>query len=467
MKKVLLVAYYFPPFGGGGVQRTAKYVKYLQAFGWEPVVVTIGEDLIPLRDDSLLQDIPPNVEIIRTKAWGLAVEKILKRKAVHVPSPGSQSAAAAGAAPASGEEAGVRGNLFTAAIRRLAKQLFLLAYTVLLYPDDRIGWYPFALRAARERLAQGDIDLIYTTSAPFTAHLVGRKLKKAAGLPWVADFRDPWAGNEYLNFRRLRAPADRWLEKHCVRQADKVITVSDPIRDAFRTAYPDQPPDKFRVIVNGYDEADFATDLTAGLKPAAEGRRPAQRCVICFTGSFYQGISPRFFLLAVGRLFADGRLDRKDILLKFTGQFGTESRELIRAFQEAHPGCLEAAGYVPHLEAVRAMQQADLLLLVLNKEAGPGVLTQKIFEYLGTGRTILALIPEGMAADLIREARAGTVVAPEDVPAIQDALLACVRAWQAGSLGPGNDRRVVARYSRRALTAKLAGVCNEVCPGSG
>ncbi|MEA4901451.1 glycosyltransferase family 4 protein [Desulfitobacterium sp.] len=448
MKKVLVLAYYYPPYGGGGVQRTTKYVKYLRQYGWEPVVITINEDKIPLWDESLKKDVPEGLEIIRTDIRGLTlIENLLKLRKAHAkkeviehqnPQPQSQK-----------QDGAIKSGLY-----RFLKNTFLLFYTFLLYPDDKIGWYSFANRAARERLAVGDIDLIYTTSAPFTAHLIGLKLKRTTGKPWVMDLRDPWAGNKYLLFNRLRQPLDRLFEGRCVRQADQVITVSEPIKEDLLKAYPQEAADKFLVIPNGYDAEDLE------VPPLKREEEAKNRLVFSFTGSFYNEISPRYFLEAMAELLDEKVLRREDILVELTGQFGAESLQLITAFQLAYPEAISVSGYVPHLEATQKMRAADVLLLFLNKGASKGVLTGKLFEYLGSGQPVLAMVPDGLAADLVREARAGIVADPENIEEIKDSLLKLYQKWKSGQLISTTRPEVARQYSRQALAGRLAAVYN-------
>ncbi|MDA8228040.1 MAG: glycosyltransferase family 4 protein [Desulfitobacterium hafniense] len=469
MKKALFIAYYYPPYGGGGVQRTTKYVKYLRHYGWEPVVLSIDEDKIPLIDKSLLKDVPEQQEIIRTNIWALTTfERFLKTRSAKVKKQAdgignSQQDSGANhnhetSANSNHGSSFKIGKSIKASVRQILKQVFLFAYTFVLFPDDKIGWYPFALRKAKDRVLEGDIDLIYTTSAPFTAHLIGLGLKKATGKPWVADFRDPWAGNRYLNFASFRKPLDRLVEGLCVAQADKVITVSDPIREDFLRNYPKEPKDKFLVILNGYDEEDLK--IIEELKLEDHTTSDRSRLTFSYTGSFYNEISPRCFLGAMEELLTHSKLPKEDIRVHFTGQFGSESLQLINSFRNKYPEVMEISGYVPHLEATRKMLTADVLLLFLNKGAARGVLTGKIFEYLGSGRPVLGLMPQGLAADLLYEAKAGVVVEPDDHERIKEAILNFYGKWKSGQLISTTDKDVARQYSREVLAGKLAQVFN-------
>lgn len=473
-------------------------------------MITINEDKIPLWDESLKKDVPEGIEIIRTDIRGLTlIENLLKLRKAHarkevITRQDSRSQAQKQERPLGPEQKeqeslrpqllehstkkdtlyetesdtneetkhltgqeikdvlhkqGLFEGLLSSVkseIYRFLKNTFLLVYTFALYPDDKIGWYPFASRAAKERFAKGDIDLIYTTSAPFTAHLVGLSLKRKTGKPWVMDLRDPWAGNKYLLFSRLRQPLDRLVEGWCVRQADQVLTVSEPLKEDLLRHYPQEHAEKFLVIPNGYDAEDLEV-------PPLERKAEAKnRLVFSFTGSFYNEISPRYFLEAMAELLKEKALRQEDILIEFTGQFGAESLQLITAFQLAYPEAISVSGYVPHLEATQKMLAADVLLLFLNKGAAKGVLTGKLFEYLGSGQTVLAIVPEGLAADLVREANAGLVAEPENVKGIKAALVELYGKWKNGQLISTTRLEVAQKYSRKALAGQLASVLDQV-----
>lgn len=473
MKKALFIAYYYPPYGGGGVQRTTKYVKYLRRYGWEPVVLTIVEDKIPLIDESLSKDIPPNQEIIRTNIWDFErITSLLPRgkkapagDAGAVTAPEEQAAkgsdqlgaATDKAVPAKGRP--VFG-FIRRGIRKALRGIFLFGFTFAFFPDAQIGWYPFAVSKGKERIAEGDIDLIYTTSSPFTAHLIGLSLKKSSGKPWVMDLRDPWAGNKYLPFSRLRRPLDRLIEGICVHHADKVITVSEPLRAELAATYPPQYAGKFLVISNGYDEDDLQPhglwpSPVAATAPLSDERRPM---TFSYTGSFYSKRSPANFLGALTELLQERQLQVKDVRVQFTGQFGAESKELIAKFESDYPESIEVSSYVPHMEATMRMLEADILLLFLNKEARSGVLTGKIFEYLGSGKPVLAMVPQGLASELLLKAKAGMVVDPDDINGIKQGIMEYYRRWQSGTLRSTTDPEIVAQYSRKQLAGQLAQV---------
>lgn len=403
-RNLLLLAYYFPPWGGAGVQRTLKFVKYLPLFGWQPLVVTAEPRALAVSDPSLAEELPAGLPVYATPIRMLP--------------------------------------------RALPWRVRNWLARWLLVSDQEAGWAPFAQRQAEEIIQRQQIQAIYTTSAPYTAHLVGLRLKQRFGLPWVADFRDPWAGNATLkpasNWHQARI--ERW-EGQVVAAADRVTVVSEPMAQAFRDVYPALDPQRFLTLPNGYDPDDFVATEPLGRQPDRMG--------IVYSGSFYSQRTARPFLQALHNVLMQGDIPRAAVQVRLVGNVGQATVDLVRSM--GLTDVVEIIGYVAHRQSVGYVLGADLLLLMIAPGPGSeGVLTGKIFEYLAASRPILALSPPSAAADLIRESRSGVVVDPENVAAIGDHLAALFRQWQLGTLVCDSDRAVVARFDRRRLTQTLA-----------
>jgi glycosyltransferase involved in cell wall biosynthesis len=285
--------------------------------------------------------------------------------------------------------------------------------------------------------------------------MVASKLKAHSNLPWVADFRDPWIGN----FSRhqptpLHRNLDTHLEAQVINQAEKILVVSPTMREDIQARYPNLEQEKVNLLENGYDKADFTAISPVSL--------PADRFTIIYTGSFYsQGLTPDNFLHALKTVIESQRLPRDRILVLFIGNISYQVSELIEEL-----GLTDLAkllGYLPHHDSIAHLLAANLLLLIIGD--GPdneGVLTGKIFEYLAASKPILALAPEGAAADLVREAQAGRVVSPADISAIANALLELYACWEQGTLDITPRPEVVARYERRNQTARLASLLDRI-----
>lgn len=411
MRRVLVVAYHFPPLGGAGVQRTLKFVKYLPEFGWQPLVLTARPTEAYPRDSSLETEIPSDVSVRRTSAL-----------------------------------------LFPAWVPWRVKKLVA---RWLLMVDPQLGWLPFAVRTGQELIRQEKAEAIYTTAPPYTTHLAGLRLKKATGRPWIADFRDPWVGNFSLTFPTpLHKRVASHLEQLVIDAADQVIVISEPMRRMLLDSYPKLHPSQIGVIPNGYDLADFD-----GVKPVGKN---ADRLTIVYTGSFYgQRQVPDYFLRATQRALSRGWIPHDRVQISFVGNMSEDVQGQVEELGLAD--VTNIRGYVLHRQSIGYLLGADLLLLIIG--SGPNsetVLTGKIFEYLAAGKPILALVPPGAAADLVQEAQAGAVVAPEDVEAIARQMKLFYQEWTEGELRINEDCKVIARYDRRRLAGRLAKMLSNV-----
>jgi glycosyltransferase involved in cell wall biosynthesis len=311
-------------------------------------------------------------------------------------------------------------------------------------PDPCIRWFPTALWAGLKLAKQ--CEVIYSTSAPFTNHLVAWFLRIVSGKPWLADFRDPWT--QYVIYQHLsqsRSRIDAVLEHHMLKAADMVSVTCPATAQGFQELYPSLSKDKFVVLTNGYDAEDF----TRPVKPSSD------RFTIAYTGRFDdRKNTSSFFLEALKDLRSEHPEVVSEIEIIFAGSSGDNIRSLLKQWSLEEN--IKLIGYVPHLESVELLLKSHILLLTLNDELGvnltyPG----KLFEYLAAQKSILALVPEGATADLIRDMNAGPIIAPYNVSAIKQAILDLYRKYkQSESLA--KDYNNLQLFERRTLTRKLA-----------
>jgi len=431
MNRVLFVTYYFPPSGGPGVQRSLKFAKYLPAFGWEPTVLTVHPKSAsyPNLDMKMLEEIPPGLSVERTGAWDpyALYARLLGRKKEET----------IGVAFIGGEHESWK--------QRLAKwvraNLFL--------PDARVGWVPFAIRRGMELLQRERFDVILTSGPPQSVHLIGRALARRSGLPWCADFRDPWTDISYyreLPLTPLARQIDAALERSVLREADRVIAVSPSLRRML--ARKTQTP--ISVIMNGFDEADFKGDEV----------RKQEKFVISHVGNLAASQNPDALWKALRQMREQGLIP--DLRLLMVGNVDAAVRKEIAG--HGLEDILEYVPYVPHDEAVAYMRGASLLLLCINQVPDAAcIMTGKLFEYLASGRPVLGIgPPEGDAAAVLDETGAGTMFAHHDVESVGAYVLRHYEAWASGHPFEGADRESRAPFSRKEQAKQLAALLSEV-----
>lgn len=444
MKKILIIAYYYPPKGGAGVQRTTKFANYLNKFGYDVHVLTVKKTSSGLVDLSLQEDINTNISVYRTdiKETNL-LNNVLKiaNKTVEPSAPIVKKD---------------KFNAMADKLKKVAKDSFLSLYSLRFIPDDKKGWIPFAVEQARKIIAEKNIDIIYTTSAPYSAHLIGLKLKNEFNLKWIADFRDPWASNPFSDYNFLIQNIYNHLEAKVVKSADRVISVSTPIIEDFIKRYPKEDKNKFVTIPNGYDERDFE-------KLNINASQGNTRFTILYNGTLYGKRSPEKLLAALDKLISLGAIDDKKIQLRFIGEIGSSYMGIVNFYKNKYKDIIIHKPYIPHSESLKELCGANALLLIIDEGKGSeGIYTGKIFEYIRTGKTILGLVPDGVAKDLIKETNTGYTAAPSSQKDIEYILTKAYNDYISDSnrIKPNFD--IIQSYSRENLTKKLIEEINKI-----
>ncbi|MCC6587738.1 MAG: glycosyltransferase [Bryobacterales bacterium] len=397
-RKLLFVSYLFPPAGGITVQRALAFTRYLPERGFELHVLRAPNAPSPVIDDSLLNRVPRQVKIhgaltpeppfkLRHFVWNLLSSK---KKAEEEAEPVKDF----GGRKPSGPKAWAK-----EAIRRM------------ICPEPEILWVPFAVRAARKLVKRHGIEAVMVTAPPFSAFLVGTRLKREfPGLKFIADFRDEWL-DFYLNesdfqsgdFVRKRATE---IERETVELADIVVAVTHTSRDKIRRRYPELPEARFQCVHNGFDPAQFSK-FTA--RPHNTGK-----VVVTHVGTAANASSSRYYLDALEALPAEYR-DR--IESRFVGRIAEGEKR----YFENRKAALNLLGFQTQEVATRYMEETDYLLVTLtDRQSIPG----KLFEYMATGKPILAISPpDGEVARIMAETRAGFCVDPSDKDALSRTLI--------------------------------------------
>jgi glycosyltransferase involved in cell wall biosynthesis len=398
--KVLIVALYFPPAGGAGVQRPLKFAEHLPELGLETHVLAPDDPKWLDRDES--RQLPPRAVIHRAKNIGPAARR-----------PGE-------------ELYRLRG------VERLAAQA-RLAFRRVLVPDASVLWTVTAIPAAVRIVRREGIDVVLTTSPPGSVHLVGAAVKRLTGVRWVADLRDSIAAHPQ---RKRAVRGERALARLVGRRADIITCASEAIAAEMRFL---APAARVEVIENGCDFEDFA-----GL-----AYRRGDRLRITHTGRFFGQRNPRPFLEALSRAPAE-------VVARFVGDFRRADKEYAESLGLGDR--LELVPSVPRAKALAFQRDSEALLLLIPEAEGPVVLSAKVFEYLAAERPILAAVPpDGAAARLLREIGGATIVAPDDVDGLTAALAGLEGRWRARELDvePLDDESRI-RLSRRARVERLA-----------
>lgn len=415
---VLLVAYRFPPQTGGGVLRPYKFAKYLSRAGINVSVLTVES-----ADGALPADLPRDIRVIQVEERG-AMQRLRRLRRTGSP------------------------------LKTRALVLARYALYHWLAPDEHSGWISPGIEAASQSELK-DVDVVLTTGGPWSDFFIGEGIARRLGVPLVLDYRDPWTtgppGWPYAPGLRARAAA-RGSERRIASKASMIISA--------HAGLPALLEEQLRLpglsrrahwIPNGYDSEDFA-----GIEP-----RRSDCFTLTWTGSLYGGRSLEPVIRALIDLGRSGEIDFEKVKLQIYGV----SPERVRA-QCPDPALLarlDAAGEIPHEQALAAILGSTVNLLVDISYDGPVMHTPgKLYEYLAAGRPVLSLSPEGVQADLIREAKGGWVTPPDDAAGLRAALRDAYTRWASGQELPRPNAAVVETFDRRRSTAKLQGLLEDL-----
>lgn len=461
-RRVLVVAYAFPPYGAIGTMRTLRLVRALHLRGWRVTVLTGHPDTYlpgsPV-DAALLEQLPPSVRVVRARvlrpwrglqSWLRAIVPLRGRdrgaSPVHLGVPAS---AVQPVEPQGATSAGAGRRVLGTAAR--AKDAVDAALAI---PDRESGWLlPAVIVGLMHHVRTGRPDVIYSSAPPWTGKLVALVLQAIMRRPWVADFRDPWARAPWREDRYwYQIAAARALERLVVRRADRILFVTSANRRSFLAHYGDFLAERSDVVENGCDPEEF--DRLRGSAGAAAGP-----FVLLHAGSLYAGRTPMPVLRAVARAFEEGRINRSDFRLQFLGTNALSDTNLARACEALGiESVVDFLPRVPRAESLRAMMSASCLLLLQpgHTVSVPG----KLYEYLAAARPILAVAEPGDVFDIVRASGLGVSLTPDDEDGILAALVDAVsRGWAQPASPPRTlfDGNIGANRIAEALEHLLAG----------
>jgi hypothetical protein len=432
MKRVLIITYYWPPSGGAGVQRWLKFVKYLRDTGYEPVVYTPINPEIPYRDETLLSDTTSETEIIGIKIFEpYQLYNLLtgKKKGAKFQHGFLKDKEETNPSLLESLAVWIRGNIFI--------------------PDARTFWIKPSIKYLSKYLQEQPVDLIVSSGPPHSMHMIALGIKKLSGLPWVADFRDPWTGIYYFDKLMLSGFARKKhfrLEQKCLDNADHLITVGQTMKNDFekRTSTP------ISVITNGFDHVDFENTEAKEVK----------KFTLLYSGMFLPDQNPPELWETLSELVEEDHIFAKHLDLFFIGK--TDAVILEDINRNNLTAFLRQKNYVPHAQLPQLQQEAAILLLCINRISNASyILTGKVFEYIAAQKTILAFCPlESDVASIIRETNSGVIVPFGQKAQLKDTLQELFKRYLNNNLSP--KQKNTSSYSRKSLTKELAKVFDEV-----
>lgn len=399
--KLLMVAFYYPPNGGGAVQRTVKFAKYLPHYGIEPIILTSVGSRKRRRDQSF------------KNAFN---HKVIRAKSIYLPDKAA----------------------------RLAEPF--------LAPDVQRLWSGKATKLGLINAVREKVDAIYSTSMPYSNHVVAHAIAKQLNLPWVADFRDLWTKNALYEPRAPWMPAfHKKLEEKIYREADHIVCASPSHKKIIQKAF-DLSDKKVSTITNGFDPDDFQSDSFAP--------NQSKKITITYYGSFYGAYRPDDFIEALLLLKKiDPRFGEK-YQFNFYGEMDRQARSLLDRSEVSN--FVARQNYVPHAELPQLRSQSHALLVYLPKIKGPiGASTpQKVFDYLATRKPILAMLPPSDSVDILKKTGGATIIEPGDPEKIAENLKIFLTDLAANKLE--GSKADLQEYSRPKLTEDLAKIIDEI-----
>ena len=439
MKRVLIITYYWPPSGGSGVQRWVKFAKYLPKEGWQPVIYTPENPELTTIDKTLAAEIPPEAEVVKTH--------IFEPYGIYRKLMGKGSSTDLKALTSAGSD-GNEVNPVNGGKKSWKQKLSLYIRGNFFIPDPRIMWVRPSVKFLKSYLKKHPVDAIVSTGPPQSMHLIGLELSKATGLPWLADFRDPWTKIFYFKHLELTPRSEakhQALEKKVVDGATRVIAVSPMVKKDFE-AITSTPVE---LITNGFDEEDFNDPFEAD-----------EYFNITHTGLFASDGDPEILWKVLAAKCQEDKEFRKLLRIRLVGK---TDQEIVNSIETAGLGPnLVNLGYQSHEVAVREQRNASVLILPLRKEPEyEAVLPGKLFEYLASRRPILGIgQTDGAMAQVVRNTGSGIVYDWNEEQKI--------RRWVDFSWEEFKNHELldnatdISMYSRRRLTKRLASLLEEI-----
>jgi len=422
MHKVLVIAYYFPPMGLSGVQRTLKFVKYLKNNNWEPTVITTKDVAYFAHDESLQKELDETgVRVIRVE--GSEPNSLLsKHGTIKIPS-----------------------EFVRKAFNRLNQTFFI--------PDNKLSWAKKAFKKTVEILSNEHFDCLFISGPPFSQFHVMTEIKKYHNIPIILDYRDLWVDNQFSFYLTpLHKRLHKIKEYRALKAADKVIVTNRRIKEKLIKDYKFLSFDDVFILPHGYDPEDF--------EKVEKLNKPNDKMLITYAGLFYEFITPKYFLKAFKKLLIENPPVAENIRLSFVGLLGKENQKLIRELKlEAY---VSEYGYLNHLESIQKLIMSDVLWFMVGRgKSAETISSGKLYEYFGTKKPIIACLPDGVLKMAAIEYKASFITEPDNVEQIKDTILYTYKLYRENNL-PFPDEKFIEGFRRDLITEQLSKQLNKV-----
>jgi glycosyltransferase involved in cell wall biosynthesis len=424
--KILIITYYWPPAGGPGVQRWLKFVKYLPDFGIQPIVYIPENPTYPIIDENLIKEVSNKAIILRHKIFEpyqlasfFSKNKTKKISSGIIPNQKKQS---------------------------FMDKLFLLIRGNLFIPDARVFWVKPSVLFLEKYIIENKIDTIVTSGPPHSLHLIGLELKRKLSVKWIADFRDPWTTIGYHKSLRLSnyaAKKHKFLEHKVLNTADTIIVTSKTTKTEFKAI----TSKAIAVITNGYDDEEVENQVLDA------------KFSLAHIGSFLSERNPCILWESLAELLSEIPDFKKHLEIKLIGAVSQEVLGTIAQF--GLNSYLSNLGYVSHSEAIAHQKKSQVLLLIeINSKETRSIIPGKLFEYMVSGRPIIAIGPNGSDfAEIITNTNTGVFFDYSEKENLKKMILDCYNQYLSGKLqthGVG-----LQKYSRKSLTKELVELLNK------
>jgi hypothetical protein len=416
MFKVLVIAYFFPPMGLSGIQRTHKFVKYLKNYNWEPTVITTGDVGYFAQDESLNNELnEAKVRVIRVaeKDPNSLLSKFAKNK--------------------------------------LSREIFRKSFSMLsqtfYIPDRKINWAKKAFAKVEELLANEKFDAIFVTGPPFSSFHVFSQIKKKYRISLIIDYRELWFTSYFAFYPTpFHKSMHKKMEYNALKAADRIIVTNRQIKESLLNTYQFLTFNDVVIITHGFDPDDF--------EKATVIPKHNKRMILTYSGIFMVYNTPEYFLRAFKQISIEQPEIAKNIELHFVGFLRKENQRLVRKLNLQE--FVYDHGYVDHQHAVSKIISSDVLwMMVGNRKNIEAILPGKVYEYIGAKKPIIACIPNGAAKTAVQEYPASYICKPDDINDIKNTILKVYEHYHSSKFSYPEDEYFV-KFRRDFLTEKLS-----------